>query len=90
MLVPSDHAPPAAPPTAPAVTRVRPPVFAHPAEEEISGASQRPRGDMIVASTTLGRGSTFVVSLPVRYLLKTDGAPAETHRLEHRLGLSPL
>ena len=47
-------------------------------------------GDVIVASSALGRGSTFVVSLPVRYLLGTDVAPAETHRLDHRLGLSPL
>jgi len=47
-------------------------------------------GDVIVASSALGRGSTFVVSLPVRYLLGTDVAPEETHRLEHRLGLSPL
>jgi len=47
-------------------------------------------GDVIVASSALGRGRTFVVSLPVRYLRGTDVAPAETHRLEHRLGLSPL
>lgn len=47
-------------------------------------------GDVIVASSALGRGSTFVVSLPVRYLLGTDAAPADTHRSEHRLGLTPL
>ena len=90
MLVPSDHAPPAAPPTAAQLPEYRPPVPAHPADEEISGASQRLRGDVIVASSTLGRGSTFVVSLPVRYLLETDGAPADTPRSKHRLGLSRL
>ena len=90
MLVPSDHAPPAAPPPVAQLPEYRPPVPAHPADEEISGASRRLRGDVIVGSSTLGRGRTFVVSLPVRYLLETDGAPADTPRSKHRLGLSRL
>ena len=89
MLVPSDHAPPAHA-TAPQLPEYRSPRPAHVADEEIPGASQRLRSDVIVASSTLARGSTSVVSLPVRYVLETDGAPAGTPRAKHRLGLSRL
>jgi hypothetical protein len=90
MLVPADQPPQSAPPIAPQFPEYRPLAPAYLAGEEICGVSRRLRGGVIVASSTLGRGRTFVVSLPVRYLLETDGAPANTPRSKHRLGLSRL